>query len=161
MNPQDTHLESISRAVGRIPSGVAILTARADDERTGMLASWMQQASFDPLMITVAVKKGRPIEPLIDRTDRFVLNILLADPTDLFKHFGRGFGPGQDAFDGLEFEAVEAGITLRAALAHLHCDVETKVSAGDHWLYVARVTAGQCNDSGNPHVHIRKSALNY
>jgi hypothetical protein len=58
-----------ARALGRIPSGLFILTARFEDQSTGMLASWVQQVSFDPPLVSVAVKKGR-----------FVANWLVTNP---------------------------------------------------------------------------------
>ena len=67
-------------ALGRIPSGCSIITARSASGRTGMLASWVQQCSFEPLMITTAVKKDRPVQKLIDESGAFVVNLLGEDP---------------------------------------------------------------------------------
>ena len=44
----------IASVLGRLPSGLFILTARRGADETGMLASWIMQAGFDPPMITVA-----------------------------------------------------------------------------------------------------------
>ena len=53
-------LDPIAAVLGRTPSGIFVLTARAADGReTGMLASWVQQASFEPPMVTVAVNRKR------------------------------------------------------------------------------------------------------
>ncbi|MBC8108463.1 MAG: hypothetical protein H7Z14_17895, partial [Anaerolineae bacterium] len=38
----------IGKALGRIPSGVFVLTAAHAGERMAMLASWVQQAAFEP-----------------------------------------------------------------------------------------------------------------
>ena len=51
--------ESIAPVLGRVASGIYILTIRNQDQETGMLASWVLQAGFEPPMVTVAVKKGR------------------------------------------------------------------------------------------------------
>jgi len=41
-----------------------------------MLASWVSQASFQPLGLTIAVAKDRAIESLMQVGDQFVLNVL-------------------------------------------------------------------------------------
>jgi flavin reductase (DIM6/NTAB) family NADH-FMN oxidoreductase RutF len=49
-------------ALGRIPSGLFILTARRGTLETGMLASWVQQCSFDPPLVMAAIRRGRILE---------------------------------------------------------------------------------------------------
>ncbi len=157
----DVNQQQVAAAVGRIPSGVAVLTARHGGRATGMLASWFQQASREPLMITVCVKQGRPIEALIDDSGKFVLNILGEDPKEVFKHFGRGFAPEEDAFVGLAVGDVAGGVTLAAAVARIECSVVARMPAGDHLLYLGEATAGDADLSFRPHVHVRKSGLGY
>ncbi len=150
-----------AKAVGRIPSGVFILTAKNGSQRTGMLASWVQQTSFDPLAVSVAVKKGRPIETLIDESKHFVLNQVGTDATAMFRHFGRGFEPGQDAFAGLNVRETSAGVSLADGIGALSCRVTAKHDVGDHWLYVGEVLEGESDESKQPYVHVRKNGLNY
>ncbi|MDP4360667.1 flavin reductase family protein, partial [Escherichia coli] len=69
----DTNLE---KALGRISSGLYIITAQKGDVNSAMLASWVMQASFEPLGLTIAVAKDRAIESLMQVGDRFVLNVL-------------------------------------------------------------------------------------
>ena len=153
--------DAVAAAVARIPSGLAVLTATYKERSTGMLASWVQQASFEPLMLTVCVKAGRPIESLIDGAGRFVVNILGEDATDLLKHFGRGFGPEEDAFVGLPVRVRDYCVQLEACVAHVACDVTEKVPAGDHFVYLGRVVAGEADADARPYVHLRKSASSY
>ncbi len=148
-------------AVGRIPSGMAILTAAHGERSTGMLASWIQQASFDPLTVSVCVKRGRPIEQLIDASARFVLNIVGTDTPELFKHFGKGFAPNEPAFDGVATRTHEAGVVLDSAIVHIACSVSAKVEAGDHHLYLGEVLAGDGDTEAAPFVHLRKTGLSY
>ena len=55
---------------------LCVLTSRDDDAESGMLASWVSQASFDPPGLTVAVKKDRAVENLLQVGNRFNLNVL-------------------------------------------------------------------------------------
>lgn len=151
----------VAAALGRIPSGCAILTAGSGTDRTGMLASWVQQAGFDPLSVSVAVGKGRPIVDLIESTGGFVLNILGEDATAMFKHFGKGFAPGEEAFAGLGVRQVGEGVIIDDRVAWLSATVRGRLDSGDHWLYVGEVTDGQGDVGAKPLVHIRKNGLGY
>jgi len=50
---------------------------------------------------------------------------------------------------------------LKEALAVLHCRVVGRCPAGDHQLILGQVVSGNVNSDSRPHVHIRKSGLNY
>lgn len=151
----------VARAIGRIPSGCSIITARSGDRRTGMLASWVQQAGMEPPAVSVAVKRGRPIESIIDESGAFVLNLLGENPTAMFRHFGKGFPPDADAFAGLETEEVAGGIVISDRIGWIAATVLSKVDAGDHWIYVAEVIDGEGDVEARPYVHIRKNGLGY
>ncbi len=155
--------ETIGKALGRIPSGCSILTASHEEDRTGTLVSWVQQASFEPLAVSVCLKPDRPVVPLIERSGRFLLNVIGEDPSHLFKHFGKGFPPGADAFAGLEIWETPYGPALAEAVAHLGCRVRERVRAGDHDLFVAEVLAGAAGEggAGKPYVHLRATGLTY
>ena len=150
-----------ANAVAKIPSGVAVLTAGDAGASTGMLASWMQQAAFEPLMVTVCVKAGRPIEALVAASRGFVLNVLGENPADMFKHFGRGFAPGEDAFVGVASRTTVRGVVLDDAVAVIECELVATQPAGDHVLYLGRVVKGRADRDAPPHVHLRKNGLSY
>jgi flavin reductase (DIM6/NTAB) family NADH-FMN oxidoreductase RutF len=157
-----THEQALAAALGRVPSGLFVLSVRKGDQVTGMLASWVQQCSFDPPQISVAVKAERFVSEMLTTNAAFVVNILAASPNDLLKHFGKGFGPGEPAFAGLDVYPTAEGVpVLRTALAHLDCRVVGRSSAGDHDIVIGRVIAGRLHSEGQPAVHIRKSGTHY
>ena len=151
----------VAKAIGRIPSGCSIITARADNRRTGMLASWVQQASMEPPAISVAIKRGRPIEDIIDESGAFVLNVLGENATAMFRHFGKGFAPDEEAFAGLATTDVAGGILIPDRIGYISARVRSKVDAGDHSVYVAEVIDGEGDVGERPYVHIRKNGLGY
>ncbi len=149
-------------ALGRIPSGMFIVTVRHGEDETGMLASWIQQCSFDPPQVSIAVRRGRWLAGWLTEGAALVVNILDDAQTDMIVHFGRGFAPDEPAFNGLEIQRSESNTAvLSDALAFLDCRVQTSVSAGDHDLCIARVVGGRVLNEGHSMVHIRKSGLHY
>ena len=118
----DALKDKLAPLLGRIPSGVFILVAGNDTgQQTGMLASWVQQAAFNPPSISVGVKKGRPIENLIDASGHFLVNLIGENSGPMFKHFGKGFEPGEPAFDGVACRANDAGCVLESGIAPPEC----------------------------------------
>src|SRR5262245_54074056 len=141
--------QALAAALGRVPSGLFVLTVRQGDQETGMLASWVQQCSFDPPQVSVAVQRGRYVYGLLADGAAFAVNVLAAGQTDLLKHFGKGFGPGEPAFTGLAVDRTPTGVAvLTAALAHLDCRVAGRFAAGDHDLVIGEVVGGRLHVDG-------------
>ena len=156
------HHNDHAAALGRVPSGLFILTVGRESHATGMLASWVQQCSFEPPQLTVAVQRGRPVHDMLHDRAPFVINILGEGQPDLLKHFSKGFEPGKPAFEGLEISHTSAGVPiLLAALSHLACEVAGRHAVGDHDLIVGRIVGGASHREGRPAVHIRKSGTHY
>jgi flavin reductase (DIM6/NTAB) family NADH-FMN oxidoreductase RutF len=149
-------------ALGRIPSGLFILTAERGGQETGMLASWIQQCSFEPPQVTVAIQNSRTLIEWLKQGDKFTINILDEGQTDMIGHFGRGYSPGEPAFEGLDIQSrPEFGPLLNEALAHLDCQVMGRLTAGDHDVVVAQIISGNVSNESRPMVHVRKSGSHY
>src|SRR5688572_3282739 len=137
---------TVGKALGRIPSGVFVLTAVDATRRFGMLVSWVQQAAFEPPAVSLAMAADRPILPLIRSTRRFALSVLAAGDTALMRRFAHPWDrTSGDPFDGLDVFPAPSGLpVITGALAWLDCELLECVNfAGDHVLLIARVTAGE------------------
>lgn len=135
----------LNKAMGRLSGGLYILTAQKGDVNGAMLASWVTQASFEPLGFTVAVAKDRAIESLMQVGDRFVLNILEeGNYQHLMKHFLKRFKPGEDRFAGIKTQTAENGSPILGdALAYLECEVVSRMETSDHWIVYSKVDRGR------------------
>ena len=158
--------EQIGTVLGRIPSGVFILTACGSKGfETGMLASWVQQAAFDPPAVTVAVNKKRYLNDWLTMESGVVLNLVGESQKQFLGHFGKGFEPDEPAFEGLSIDRSTLGPTiLKDALGWLEGTVADSLDAGDHMIYLVRLTGGGASDqleTERPFVHIRKNGSSY
>jgi flavin reductase (DIM6/NTAB) family NADH-FMN oxidoreductase RutF len=150
-------------ALGRIPSGLFVLTLRRGEMETGMLTSWVQQCAFEPPYLSIALKRNRPIMAHLTDGSLFTLNILDHSQTDMVAHFGRGFDLGQPAFlelDILRPDDASAPV-LSEALAYLQCRVSGRFGVGDHELILGMVLGGKLLNDCPPMVHIRRSGAHY
>ena len=157
----DPH-KQLAAALGRIPSGLFIVTGRKGDAVTGMLASWVQQCSFQPPTLVLAVRPDRCLGQWLVEGTGFTVNILDDTQSGMIAHFGKGFGPDEPAFTGLEIDDLpESGPVLREALAFLECRVVGRYKGGDHDLCLGRVVRGELLAEGHPMIHVRKSGMHY
>ena len=158
-------LESgLDRALGRLSNGLYIVTAKKGDATSAMLATWVMQASFEPLGMAIAVSKDRAIELLLHGGDRFVLNILEeGNYQPLMKHFLKRFPPGADRFAGIETYAANNGSPILAqALAYVECEVTSRLECSDHWIIYGTVETGRvAKRDGLSAVHHRKASNHY
>ncbi len=114
---QSESQRQLAAALGKIPSGLFVLTARRDGAETGMLASWIQQCAFTPPLLTVALKQGRVLSDWLTDGAAFTINILDEDETDMIGHFGRGFAAGEMGFQENALLELETAPNLAEALA--------------------------------------------
>ncbi|MBD2109035.1 diflavin flavoprotein [Nodosilinea sp. FACHB-13] len=149
----------LEKALGRISSGLYIITAKKGQVSSAMLASWVAQVSFQPLGFSVAVAKDRAIESLMQVGDTFVLNILEeGNHLGLMKHFLKRFAPGADRFAGVRTRPANNGSPLLAdALAYIECEVTSRMEVSDHWIVYCTVQDGKVSDpDGQTAIHHRK-----
>jgi flavorubredoxin/flavin reductase (DIM6/NTAB) family NADH-FMN oxidoreductase RutF len=161
MKSLDTDLD---KAIGRLSGGLYIITATKGNLSSAMLASWVSQASFEPIGLTIAVAKDRAIESLMQVGDRFVLNILEEGKyQSLMKHFLKRFKPGADRFAGINTQTASNGSPiLTDALAYLECEVSSRMECSDHWIVYSQVELGRVsNPDGLTAIHHRKVGNHY
>ena len=155
---------TIGKALGRVPSGVFILTTQHEGEPLAMMASWVQQASFAPPAISVAIAGDRPVAAALAKAgSTFALSVLGESDAPLMKKYARGVPAGADPFEGIQTRRTAGGSTILAgALAYLECRVMSVCAfQGDHDLYLAQVTAGELLRDGQSFMHVRGNAFHY
>lgn len=154
----------LDKALGRISGGLYIITAQKGNVSGAMLASWVAQASFKPLGISIAVAKDRAIESLMHVDDKFVLNVLEeGNYQALMRHFLKRFPPGADRFAGIKTQPATNGCPiLTDALAYLECEVVSRMELSDHYIVYASVDTGRVSKADAlAAVHHRKVGNHY
>ncbi|MBE9216235.1 diflavin flavoprotein [Plectonema cf. radiosum LEGE 06105] len=155
----------LEKSLGRISSGLYIITAKKGEVQSAMLASWVIQASLVPLGVAIAVAKDRAIESLMHVGDRFVLNVLEEGRYQgLMKHFLKRFAPGADRFAGVKTypAASNESPILAEALAYMECEITTRMDCGDHWVIYSTIQTGRVAQvNALTAVHHRKIGNHY
>jgi len=148
----------IATGLGRIPSGLFVVTWHDDGVDRCMLASWVMQAGFAPPQVSVAIGESRDLLAAVDRGQPFVVSVLAESQRGLLARFGK---PGPDAFTGLAVQRTASGaIALPDASAWLECRPTARAAHGDHVVVLAEVVAAG-GGGGEPAVHVRRNGLRY
>ncbi|MEM7566824.1 MAG: flavin reductase family protein [Pseudomonadota bacterium] len=138
--PVDTR--ALRRALGQFATGVTIVTCRAPDGAlVGMTANSFSSVSLDPPLVLWSLDKRARSYEAFAGAEAFAFSVLGVDQIDLSNRFaGRGLGPGDDKFAGLDWTPGLAGVPLIPdAAATFECRLERTVEAGDHLIILGRV----------------------
>ena len=156
--------EIVSSGVGHIPSGLFIVAvSEPNGVIDGYLASWIQQVSFSPLVIAIAIKPGRPAYDLIKSGRTFGVNIVGEHDKTYLTHFWKGFDSANNPFDHLPHQIGQhGGVLLDQAKSAIECRALSSSLPGDHEVIFAEVLSSYViNEESRPMVHIRKSGADY
>ena len=155
----ETQIDRTAQAVGRIVGSICVLTTRNDNHHSGVLTSWVSQATFNPPGVMIAVAKEQNADLISNPGDKFVLNIL-NEGRSIRRNFGE---QSSGSFDNLSTRTATNGcLIIEEALAYLECTVQNQLSSGDRTLIYAVVERGEVLDNhGITAIQHRKSGSYY
>jgi flavin reductase (DIM6/NTAB) family NADH-FMN oxidoreductase RutF len=126
----------LRRSVGQFVTGVTVVTYDLDGSPRGVTVNSFTSVSVDPPLILVSIARtARAAAGL--RGSPLVVNVLAADQHDLARHFA---GQYQDGLQ-IPWSGHHQLPRLRGAVAWIECRPYAEVDAGDHILFLSRVTA--------------------
>lgn len=141
-------------AMGLLPTGVTVVTARLNAEVIGMTASAVASLSLEPPMLLVCVAHAAEIHEALVGAPIFGVNVLAAGQEDVAERFAareqQRFAPG-------EGHQGPAGLPLiDGALAHLECRRAEVFRGGDHSIVTGVVEWVQVRE-GTPLCYFRSA----
>jgi flavin reductase (DIM6/NTAB) family NADH-FMN oxidoreductase RutF len=143
--PETVVTSDASHVLKRMPYGFYALGSKHEADANVMVLNWVTQASFEPLLLAVAMQKTSYSYGLVDASKAFVLNLFLAEDKDLVRPFTKSRHKNPDKMK--EAQVNPAPLTgapiVAGAAAYLECQVIDKLeTGGDHDIILAKVMAG-------------------
>ena len=130
------------RALGNMTYGIYVLTSSHEGEINGMIASWVSQVSYDPLLIMVAVHSNRYSHHLIEQSGTFALHVLGRGQSAFLTRF-KGSDP-RGKFSDIQWTRGQTGCPIiKECLAYFECRVTAQYAPGNHTLFVGEVVGAQ------------------
>ena len=145
--------EAYRRLMSQFPTGVTVATTMDLRGRPqGMTASAVTSVSLEPPLVLVCVNHAADFHGAMSAATGFALNVLSSEQEHLSRRFAE---ERSDRFDGVAFHTGPGGLPLLAGVvAHVVCEKEGAHEAGDHTVFIGRVTGGD-SFGGRPLVHFQ------
>jgi flavin reductase (DIM6/NTAB) family NADH-FMN oxidoreductase RutF len=148
-------------ALGQFATGVTVVTAeRAPGRVHGMTANSFTSVSLDPLLILICVSHSAQLLPMVQRHKRFGVNILKESQRTVSEYFARTEESAElEKRLNIRYRWTETGVPLlENALVNLACTLVDSHVAGDHTIFIAKVSSVEIYD-GEPLLYLRGGYL--
>ena len=143
----DFDASGFRRALGRFPTGVAIITARTPQgQALGMTISSFNSVSLDPPLVLWSLAKRSAALAIFEQVDRYAIHILAAGQAGLARQFAKPAAQG-DRFAGVPWALNEFGVPRLKdeCAAWFECHNRSRYPEGDHVILVG--TVERCGQS--------------
>lgn len=124
-------------ALGRFPTGVAIVAARADGKTAGLLVNSFTSVSLDPPLVMWCLGLTSRTRPIFLNGPTFAVSVLAHEQKPLITALSR---PLEQRFDGIAMRnGIGSAPIIEGAAAVFECRTFSISRAGDHDLVLGSV----------------------
>ena len=136
--------------MARVPAGVVVISARAENGYRGLTASSLVSISVDPPMVLVGLERESATRAAVAESKAFNVSVLTRSQEFLADRFA-GRAPAMDArWEGVPHRLGANAIPLiEGCAAWLECRLVEIRPAGDHDVCLGEVAAASAG-SGDP-----------
>lgn len=156
--------DKVAPILGKLVSGLYIISLKNGDAEAGFLASWVQQAGFEPPCVSIAFNKSRKnLFDMLTGSGKLVVNFMAKENGKTMSRFFKPAPETGSIFDELDtFKGITGVPILKDSLGYLECEYLTEVSSSDHIIVIAKVISGELlNSEIQPSVHVRPDGFKY
>jgi flavin reductase (DIM6/NTAB) family NADH-FMN oxidoreductase RutF len=146
-------VDAYCEVFNRLDREVWLITARAGDRQSGLIATYVSRASLVPTLprITIGLAKHHFTHELIEASNAFCMHLIDERHIDWVWHFGIPSGRELDKLRGLPTHlSVSGSPILAGALAWLDCRVEARMDTGDRTVFLAEVLEARLMQTVSP-----------
>ena len=137
-------LRAYRNALGQFPTGVAIVTALADNlQPVGVTINSFSSISMSPALVSWSIDHGAASYDSFTKANSYTVTVLAEYQADLAMRFATR---GEDKFRNIDVDGNEAPI-IPGGCAWFKCDTYRRILLGDHTMLVGRVIEFATNSS--------------
>jgi len=140
--------------------GVYILSSVNEGEYCVSTITWVSQASFEPPMISVCIKRNSASYEIVKKRGEFILHLLGDNQKELASTFFKPTIFENEKLNGQEFSLANNLPLLKDIPAYIQCKVVEILENGDHPLFLAEVVDAKINNDSDP-LELRKTGWTY
>jgi flavin reductase len=134
--------DAFKQSLRSIASSVAVVTTRAGSLRAGLTATSVCCVSTEPPAMLACINREASAEAIVARSDRFAINFLTEAQHGIARLFSQaGLDADRRFAEGTWITRATGAPVLQGAAASFDCEVQQRLPAGTHILYIGRVVA--------------------
>lgn len=133
-------------ACGSFATGVTVISTRTEDGDHGMTANAFMSVSLNPPLISISLDHGSKMLGKVRESGRYAVSVLADEMEGIAMHFAGKFDP--DLTD--PFVHIDGLPVVPGASTVFLTEVEQEVEAGDHTLFIGRVTQIERSAAARP-----------
>jgi flavin reductase (DIM6/NTAB) family NADH-FMN oxidoreductase RutF len=139
------------QALLMIPYGLFVLGAADGGKQTAATINWATQASFDPPLVVIGLKKDSSSHAMVKESKAFALSILASGQKAIAGAFFRHVEPVDGKFGSYAFEpGRNQAPIISDAPAAVECEVIGFHEVGDHSVVIGKVTEAHVKREAEP-----------
>jgi len=141
-------------ALGCFATGVTVVTTLDETgQPVGLTANSFSSVSLDPPLILFCLARSSSNLERFQRAEHFAINVLHIGQQPMSGAFARSTA---ERFDGVAWETWDTGAPiLSGSLASFECATHQVVEAGDHLVFIGRVTRARFEPRRDPLLYFR------
>jgi len=146
--------EQLRQAMRAWTTGVAVITAKHDDQQYGMTVNSFTSLSLEPPLVSVTLKRLTRTHELVEKSGEFSITILASNQSELSDRFAGKIHDIHDRFEGVTTETLIINAPLlKGGVAYFNCRVVNSMPVGENTLFIAEVIAASRPGEGDPLVY--------
>jgi flavin reductase (DIM6/NTAB) family NADH-FMN oxidoreductase RutF/DNA-binding MarR family transcriptional regulator len=139
------NVTELRNAFGTFATGVTVVTAAAGEIKTGVTVNSFSSLSLNPPLVLWALNLNSASLRTFRIAERFAVNVLSSNQSDLASRFAKSRGPKLNETDWFYSDL---GIPLiQGVSAVFECRRVTEYQGGDHVIFIGEVEKFSCNAS--------------
>ncbi|MGB3542653.1 flavin reductase family protein [Rubrivirga sp.] len=148
--------EALRYALRDLPSPVAVVTTDPGEPRGATIGSFAS-VSLDPALVSFNVTHGSSLHQALSQGRGWAVHLLASTQADVAEHFARPDLEGDRQLEPFAHVRGDGPPLLRGALSILLCEPHARFEAGDHTVFVGRVTDVVDGSGVDPLLYYRQS----
>ena len=152
--------KSRKTALRMLSYGVYVLTSKFEVNYCAATVTWVSQASFEPPLITVCIKRESQTYSVVKNRGEFILHLLGEDQKDIAAVFFKSSLVENNQINGEAFNLENDLPILAEPPSYLNCKVVEIFENGDHPLFLAEVCDAVVLRESKP-LELRKTGWSY
>ncbi|MDD5543722.1 MAG: flavin reductase family protein [Acidobacteriia bacterium] len=132
--------EAKKKVLRMINYGLYVLSAKQDAQVAAATVNWLSQASFNPPLVMVGLKKDSQTYQVVLKSMHFTVNVLGKEQKNIAQDFFKPSTVEGSKINGHAFApSGSGGAVLDEAPSWFECKVTDIIDRGDHAVVVAEV----------------------